>query len=333
MRRTGIYEYFPGRRYGKRVTTRVLITIDTEFIWRPDRGWSDWEANFARSYDPASVGVPYQLHMLARYGLKACFFVDPMPACAFGIEPVRRMVEPILAAGQEVQLHLHPNWFGARGGVTESAFELTAWDQAGQRILIEKARDLLVEAGAPPPIAFRSGSYAANDATLRALASLGIRYDSSHNGGHQPWPSAISLPPHQIAPVRHCGTIEVPVTQIGDGAGLRNLQLCAVSSREMAAALDHASEAGHAAATIVCHSFELATRDGARVNATHKRRFDGLCAWLAERRDRLPTAFFADLHHLELGRDDRPLAARALRTLARRTEQLWSNCVDERRYL
>jgi hypothetical protein len=314
------------------VTTRVLITIDTEFIWRADRRWADWEANLARSYDPAGVGVPYQLHMLARHGLKACFFVDPMPACVFGIEPVRRMVAPILAAGQEVQLHLHPNWFGARDGVTDSAFELTAWDETGQRVLIEKARDLLVEAGAPLPIAFRSGSYAANDATLRALASLGIRYDSSHNGSHQPWPSAVTLPPGQIAPIDYLGVVEVPITQIGDGDGLRNLQLCAVSADEMAAALDHASNAGHAAVTIVSHSFELATRDGARGNSTHKRRFDQLSALLAARRDRLPTAFFRDLHYLELGRDDRPLPARALRTLARRTEQLWSNYVDERRF-
>jgi hypothetical protein len=254
-----------------------------------------------------------------------------MPACAFGIEPVRRMVEPILAAGQEVQLHLHPNWFGARDGITDSSFELTAWDQVGQRILIEKARDLLVEAGAPPPIAFRSGSYAANDATLRALASLGIAYDSSHNGSHQPWPSALTLPPDQIAPIAHAGVVEVPVTQIGDGEGLRNLQLCAVSSGEMIAALDHAADAGHAVVTIVSHSFELATRNGSRANATHKRRFDMLCAWLAERRDRLPTAFFSDLHWLELGRDDRPLPARTLRKLARQTEQLWSTYVEERR--
>lgn len=311
--------------------TRVLITIDTEFLWRPDRLRQGWEQLFALSCEPAGVGVPYQLAMLARHGLKACFFVDPMPACLFGLDPVKRMIEPILAAGQEVQLHLHPQWSGARrDGGTDSVFELTGHDEAGQRALIARARDLLVAAGAPDPIAFRAGSYAANDATLRALAGLGIRYDSSHNGSHHPWPSALSLPAARIAPMLHEGVIEMPVTQIRDGSGLRHLQICAVSSAELAAALDHAAAETHAAVTIVCHSFELATRSGGRPNATHVRRFEALCAMLAERCDALPTAFFADLDGMPLDRDDRPLAHHPIRALSRRVEQLWSSHVHER---
>lgn len=314
------------------MTTRVLITIDTEFIWRPERLSKGWEANFARSYDPARVGVPYQLRVLAHRGLKACFFVDPMPACLFGIDAVKHMVEPILAAGQEVQLHLHPQWLGAAlDGTTDTHFELTSYDEAGQRDLLARARDLLVEAGAPPPIAFRAGSYAANDDTLRALASLGIRYDSSHNGGHHPWPSAISLPPAQIAPLAHEGVTEVPVTQISDGAKLRHLQICAVSSAEIEAALSHAADEGHAAVTIVSHSFELASRKGLHRNLTHVRRFEALCALLADRREELPTAFFSDLEDLLLGQDDRPLPHNPLRALSRQAGQLWSNYVHERR--
>lgn len=306
--------------------TRVLLTVDTELIWRPDSRPMDWEKLFARSYDPAGVGIPYQLRRLAEHGLKATFFVDPMPACMFGIEPVKRMVAPILAAGQEVQLHLHPNW-SAPG----AAFEITAWDEAGQCALIERARELLMEAGAPAPIAYRAGSYAADDASLRALAGVGIRYDSSHNGSHHPWPSAIPLPRAQIAPVRHEGMIEVPVTQIADGAGLRHLQICAVSAAEMRAALEHALARAHPVVTIVSHSFELASRNGARANGTHLRRFDALCAFLDERREELPTAWFSELDDMSLGATAEPLPADALRGMRRKAEQLWSNWVDERR--
>lgn len=310
--------------------TRVLITIDTEFLWQPERLADGWEANFARGYDPAGVGVPYQLLMLARHGLKACFFVDPMPACLFGIEPIRRMIEPIVAAGQEVQLHLHPQWTRARlDGSTTAPFELTAWDQARQRDLIFRARDLLIKAGAPPPSAFRSGSYAANDDTLRALASLGMRYDSSHNGCHHPWPSAMALPPNQIAPLIHREVVEVPVTQIVEGRRLRHLQLCAVSSAELAAALDHAASHRHAAVTIVSHSFELANRIGTRPNPIHVRRFEALCRLLAERRDELPTAFFSELGDMPLGQRDHPLPHSRGRLLARQASQLWSNMVGE----
>ncbi|MGH6659079.1 MAG: polysaccharide deacetylase, partial [Sphingomicrobium sp.] len=76
------------------MATRVLLTVDTELTWRHFAAGADWRENLALSFDPAGVGVPWQLERLARHGLKACFFVDPMPALVYGIEPVRRMVEP-----------------------------------------------------------------------------------------------------------------------------------------------------------------------------------------------------------------------------------------------
>lgn len=306
------------------MATRVLLTIDTELVMRRDTAVGDWRALHARSFDPAGVGVPYQLARLAAHGLKAVFFVDPMPAARFGIDAVKAMVDPILAAGQEVQLHLHPGWIDPR-------HELTGWDEPGQRALIEQARDWLVAAGAPAPIAYRAGSYAADAASLRALAALGIRYDSSHNGSHHPWPSAIPLPPAQIAPVRVEGVIEMPVGQIADGAGLRHLQLCAVSAAEMRAALAHAVARRHPVTTIVSHSFELASRNAARPNGVHVRRFEALCAHLAAHRGTMPTAGFADLDGIPLDAPARPLASSPLAAGLRRAEQLWSNLVDERR--
>src|SRR3712207_6643876 len=143
------------------MATRVFLTVDTELGWGPHSRGESWQENFARFFDPAGVGVPWQLERLAEHGLKACFFVDPMPALVYGPEPIRRMVEPILAAGQEVQLHLHPVWKGVAEGIAEGGrFELTCFDAEDQLDLIETARDLLVEAGAPAPIAFRAGGYA-----------------------------------------------------------------------------------------------------------------------------------------------------------------------------
>src|SRR3546814_2553858 len=170
---------------------RVLLTVDTELTWGHHVRGCSWRENFARSYEAAGVGIPWQLRTLAEHRLKACFFVDPMPALVHGIEPIRRMVRPILDAGQEVQLHLHSFWHDLAEGRDKPRFELTDFDAAGQHDLIRTARDLLIEAGAPDPIAFRSGSYAADEATLGALAELGIRYDSSHNGRHHPWPTGL----------------------------------------------------------------------------------------------------------------------------------------------
>ena len=323
---------FTCARYGANMATRVLLTIDTELLWRHYAAGASWQENLACSFDPAGVGVPWQLELLREHGLNACFFVDPMPAEVYGIEPIRRMVAPILAAGQEVQLHLHPCWRSVAAGIGAGAdFELTCFPEEEQQGLIETAARLLVEAGAPQPIAFRSGSYAADAATLRALRAAGIRYDSSHNGSHHPTPSALPLAASQIAPILVEGVIELPVTQIEDSPGrLRHLQLCAVSSEELEAALLHADVEEHALVTIVSHSFELGTRDGRRANRALCRRFERLCAFLAAHADRLPTIRFGAAGEVPLGGADAPLPARRLRTARRMAEQVWSNALYER---
>ncbi|WP_204320123.1 hypothetical protein, partial [Klebsiella oxytoca] len=87
----------------------------------------------------------WQLEQLARHGLKACFFVDPMPALVYGLDPIRRVVGAILEAGQEVQLHLHPNWTGAHAGdkgATHGAFELIDYSFDEQVELLAGASDM-----------------------------------------------------------------------------------------------------------------------------------------------------------------------------------------------
>ena len=310
--------------------TKVLLTVDTELFLGRYRAAEDWRKNFALSVEPAGVGLSYQLGQLARHGLKAVFFVDPMPALVYGIEPIRAMVEPILAAGQEVQLHLHPAWHGIAHGEPADS-DLSACSAERQRELIAIARHLLRDAGAPEPIAFRAGSFAANLDTLEVLASLGIGYDSSHNGSHHPWPSALPLDPRQIAPSLLECVVEAPVTQIEQKQGLRHLQICAVSFDETRDALLHAADRGHPLVNIVSHSFELATRDGRRANPVARSRFVRLCQFLDESRDRLATAHFADLAELPLRAEAEPMRTRPMRTVARMVEQVWGNAVYERR--
>ena len=302
-------------------------------MWHHHAAGCDLATQMARSLEPAGVGVSYQLALLARHGLKATFFVDPMPTMVFGLDAIRPVVEAIVAAGQEVQLHLHPNWAGARidDVARHGRFELVDYNLDEQRALIMGARDLLKACGAPDPVAFRAGSYAANDDTLTALADLGFAYDSSHNGADAPWPSEIGLPQRQIAPVARNGVVEVPVTVIEDSPGsLRHFQICALSQGEMRAALDHAVDERHEAVTIVGHSFELANRAGTRPNGVHVSRFEALCAALADARDRLSTLQFRDLPVFAGTSDAAPLGPNRLRTRWRQAEQLWSNLIEER---
>lgn len=79
-------------------------------------------------------------------------------------------------------------------------------------------------AGAPAPVAFRAGNYGANDDTLRALATLGITYDSSHCPALVGGACQISLGPDDRDPELHHGVIEVPagtIDTLGGGSDTR----------------------------------------------------------------------------------------------------------------
>jgi len=98
----------------------------------------------------------------------------------------------------------------------------------------------------------------------------------------------------------------------------------------MRAALDHADVQDHPLVTIVSHSFELASRDGRRVNRLVRRRFERLCAFLGANRAAIPTMAIAELPAFGAVPRSQPLPARPLRTLWRVVEQGWGNAVYER---
>lgn len=316
--------------------TGVLLSIDTEFTWRAHEGGASWVENYRRSIEPGRVGIVYQLTALARQGLKACFFVDPLPALLFGVEPIRRIVGTILDAGQEVQLHVHPMWAQADRRVARAEpvrFELTQFSQAEQLDIILQARELLRQAGAPDPVAFRAGSFAANPDTLQAVQRAGLRIDSSHNGSLMPWPCETGLAARAVAPLGAGKLVELPVGLLEEGGGrTRHLQIGAVSLAEMRAALAHAEAEGSPLITLVGHSFELATRDGERANDIIRHRFDRLCAWLGEQAERFPTRFARDLLDVALDVPATPCPVSAAARLGRMAVQGFSNLRYEHRF-
>jgi len=316
------------------MTTAVLLSIDTELTWRAHMSGASWLDNYARSIEPGGVGIGYQLATLGKYGLKACFFVDPLPALLFGIEPIRRMVGTILDAGQEVQLHIHPMWTQADRRVESKPvrFELTSFSEEEQLALVLEGAEMLRTAGAPDPIAFRAGSFAANAATFRAVARAGIRIDSSHNGSQMPWPCETGLPAAAVSPLGAGLLVELPVGLLDEGGGrLRHLQIGAVSLAEIRAALLHAEAEGSPLTTLVGHSFELATRDGERANDIVRHRFDGLCRWLGHVAERFPTRFAAELADVPLDHPATPCHASQVTRLGRIAMQGLSNLRYERR--
>lgn len=321
--------------------TRVYITIDTEYSAGLVRVGDARERaeNFARSIacvgKGGEAGVGHALQVLAETGQSAVFFVDPMPALVWGVAAIEDVVGPIVAAGQDVQLHLHTEWLAWAGAAHPLASRRTGqnlfdfpFDE--QARLIDYARTQLVAAGAPAPVAFRAGNYGANDDTLRALAELGIAYDTSHCPALIGAASRISLGADARVPVRHQGVIEVPVLSVaalGEGRQ-RHGQITALSIAEMRAAILHARDRGVETLTLVSHSFEFFSRRRARVKTLVRRRFDRLCEFLRDTPG-VTTGTYRD-HPPQVPQGSRPpelLPASRWRTGTRVAEQAIANAL------
>ena len=316
----------------------LYLTIDTELSsgLYQDLGKSALKEILDRSIigktESKDVGISYQMDVLDRSRLKAVFFVDPMPALIFGIGVVRDIVQPILDRGHDVQLHLHSEWlkFLDTPLLGERKFnELKQYGLEDQIALVRFARETLIEAGAPPPTAFRAGNYSANDDTLRALAINKIPYDTSFFTGKLTGSCDISLPKSTFAPVRHCGVIEVPIGAIGGPDGtLRHAQLTALSYWELKDAIAYMKQQGVRYFSMVSHSFELMSRDRRKANFVVARRFEKLCAHLGKL-DSVKTSTYRD-DPPQVGEPHKPPASYVLphryaRTLARTGEQAVSN--------
>ncbi len=270
----------------------LYITIDTEYEpgFTAKRGPDTRAANFDRAIrcttPEGDVGIFHQMDVFDRHGLKAVFFVDPMPALVWGTGAIADVVQPIIARGHDVQLHLHTEWLAIAGDANpvcrSKGPNMKDYSFKEQCRLLDWATQILMEAGAPRPVAFRAGNYGANDDTLRALCETGLTHDTSHPPGLMAGDCEIALDERHRAPLTRHGIVEVPIGCIGDAfGGLRHAQLTALSYREMIAALRHAQRQCDESFTIVSHSFELLCCRRTRINKVVSRRFEKLCAKIA----------------------------------------------------
>ena len=321
--------------------TRAIISFDTELSAGLYQRGTDARANFESSIlgrcREGDFGIHFQMDMLERHGLTGVYFVDPMPALVHGPSVIEAIVRPIIERGHEVQLHLHTEWltfarFNPAGRLTGR--NIGDFPLAAQKKLIGSARDMLVAAGAPRPIAFRAGNFGANDDTLRALASLGFRFDSSFNGAWAGHGCEISLDPGNLGMRVHHGLCEVPVSGLLDRASrFRPAQLCAMSEEEMRDALDHSAASGAIQFSAFSHSFELLSRDRAVPNRLAIERMEALCRAVAED-PRVTSGGFATLPAPPTRpRRIQVAAPKPLRTARRIVEQGFGHLAHEVRYV
>lgn len=289
---------------------KVLITIDTETHpiaegWKRDRLVADMKRDVYGQIDDHAVGLEYQLSTLSKQGLKASFFVESLFAAVpeVGEQPLRDIVGAITSVGHDVQLHPHPEWIPHVPDldVPHRSHLLCRYSLEEQAAIMRYASRRLEEAGAPRPIAFRAGGFAANTDTLLALERCGVRYDSSYNRSYVGDRCGLAQPKFVGHLTDYNGVQELPVAVFQDFMGhFRPAQICACSADEMIHALVSAEAAGWDFFVIVSHSFEMIARRRHPSKPPVIRwdvveRFERLCQFLSANAERFPTIRFADL--------------------------------------
>lgn len=319
----------------------VFVTVDTEVYpihadWRTDALRRDIDRDVYGRLGGKEYGLRYSLEVLRKYDLKGSFFVEPLFSYApeVGDQPLRTMVEEIQTGGQEVQMHLHPEWVPhlpeALAGVLEERKSdiLTAFSAHDQNHLIRAGFEKLVACGARNVRAFRAGDYAANFDTLSGLRAAGLEFDTSYNECYLDRTCQLRTPNPVRQPVVLDGILEIPVSCFEDWPGhFRHAQLCAVSTSELILALEQAWQQGWWSFVIVSHSFEFLmgrrTPGGLRVRPEVVDRFEQVCQYLDAHRQRFQTAHFGNLQADAIPRlkNVQPLRGRLRNTLYRMGEQ------------
>ena len=282
----------------------VLLTVDVE-IW-PTSCAGDRDAvraamdrNIYGRTPRGDYGLPHQLARLKEHNLKAVFLVESLFALAVGREYLQEIVDMIVSAGQEVQLHLHSEWLSVMpdsplpGRTGRNMHDFSEDEQAR---LIEIGLENLADCGVTQVSAFRAGNYGADFATLRALARNGLRYDTSYNQAFLGTECKLETPDVLLRPLELEGICEVPVSLFDDRSGrYRPTQLAACSSRELVRMMEQALGKDWPTFVIVSHGFELLNSRRNRADPIMIRRFDAFCRYLADNRDKLKTVGFRDL--------------------------------------
>src|SRR5262245_41282220 len=302
-------------RSRKSVKTRVLITIDTEFsiagtFADPANRKPVGEQAVLCEIDGKSHGLGFILETFAASGTRATFFVEAFNSYYFGDEPMRALASRIKAAGQDVQLHLHPCWtyfcnpdWKDRLKVDpptdhmhgRSVEQLTRWLSDGIAIFERW--------GLGRPLALRTGSMMADLSVYRAMERVGMRMGSNIGLAlYRPPDSELHLFSgiHQVGEVTEACLLTYVDFAVGSRVHYRTLTITGASWSETRALLERAHESGVESVVILTHPFEYVKYDSPDFsnlapNRINQQRLASLCRFIRDNPDRYEAATIADL--------------------------------------
>lgn len=155
----------------------AVITVDTEAL--PKRAMGDHVTRLMWGrHERGSAGIAEMCAIGDEFGAKHVFFVDQCGAYSY-LDETREVVRWLDAAGQDVQLHTHPEYlpasFWEAHGMPASPQYMNQYQDDGRaEFVIRHFAGLISDVTGKPIQAHRAGSFRWNASTIRALQAAGI---------------------------------------------------------------------------------------------------------------------------------------------------------------
>ncbi len=308
-----------------RAPTEVCITIDTEFsiggaFADPKRYRPLSNELVECAIDGRAEGLGFILDTLREHGVSATFFVEALQCFYFGDRPMGRIAQRIVEAGHDVQLHLHPGWYGFRRRDWRTrppeSDQCTARSLDELQEMIGFGAAMFSRWGLPAPKALRTGSFYCNRTVHQAMLRSGLTLGS--NICHAVCRSA-DPEFHVLSGTRVIdGVLEIPAltyaTPHPAGPRWRALAITATSWAETQTLLLQARQADISPIAVLTHPFEFVKRADFRFrelrrNQVNRQRFEQLVEFLGRQNGAFSPTTFTRSGDAWLAAGSRPGAA------------------------
>jgi len=279
--------------------TEISITIDTEFsiagaFDRPEHYKPIAEAAVLCEVNGKEHGLGFLLETFEKCNISASFFVECANYYYFGDEPMQSIVRRIQAAGQDVQLHVHPCWLNFNADPAIGDFPIN--DSCAGRDYEELKRifELCIEVferwSGKYPEAIRTGSLVADLSLYSLMKDLNIPLASN---------IALGVFRPKEAELQICsgcrsveGVLELPVFSYHDmnimgRKHIKSLQITSCSWPEMKYILWQSHKRGIQNIVILTHPFEYIKKADFQYNnlirnRINQNRLEKLCKFISE---------------------------------------------------
>ncbi len=290
--------------------TQICISIDTEFsiaghFESPDTCMPVSDPMVYGEVNGKEEALGFILDTLERHHISATFFVECANYFYFGDAPMAAVVDRIKAAGQDIQLHVHPVWLNFVNG--ELAGNFPRNDYCSERSFADLQRifELCIEVferwTGKKPLAIRTGSLRTDANVYRVMRALNIPLSSNIAlGVFQPREPELL---HHSGRHRIHGVMELPVFTYQDmrlpgRRHQKSLQITSCSWPEMRYLLWKARRAGVENIVILTHPSEFIKKTDFRYttltrNRVNQQRLVRLCRFIQRHPDDFTSADFS----------------------------------------